>query len=87
MRKNSTCKLANRCYVAVMLRQTLSFLRSNFGRRSQDVNRDKTTSFLAPLNRRQVAQTPRKWPLPSECARPVQNLLSREWTTKDKDGQ
>ena len=71
---------ANRCYVAVTLRQTLSCLRRNFGRRRQDVNRDKTTSFLAPLHGRQVAQTPRKWLLPGECARPVQNSLSREWT-------
>ena len=40
----------------------------------------KTTSFLAPLYGRQMAQTPRKWPLLSECRRPVQNSLSRQWT-------
>ena len=36
-----------------------------------------------PLCRKQVAQTPRKWQLPSECGRPVQNIAmqfaSREW--------
>ena len=36
--------------------------------------------FLAPLYGSQVAQTPRKWPLPSDCGRPIQNSLSREWT-------
>ena len=38
-----------------------------------------------PLCERQLASTLRKWQLPSECGRPVQNiaiaynLLSREW--------
>ena len=45
MRGNSTCKLRNRFYVAVKLRQTLSCLRRNFERRSQDVNRDKRRFF------------------------------------------
>ena len=40
---------------------------------------ERKQHFLWPFYGRKVAQTPRKWPLPSECGCPVQNSLSREW--------